>query len=808
MKIYSFSLAVLIFSIIFTKCLSASGFNEYANKADSLFAVSGTVVDSLTKEPVELANVILFASKDSALIQGAATDQNGRFMIPGIVQGKYFIKISFVSYKPKIIYLSVENENNKNIDLSTIYLAPVSISLGEVHVAAEKEAIVFEKDKIIFNVGKDIASLGGSAVEVLENAPLVTVDFDGNASIIGKTNTSIFINGISTSKMGIETSDILKTISAHDIEKVEIIEHPNAEYGSETSGGVINIILKKKEGTSVNGSIDANGNSKNSFSPSASMSVVEKKWSLRGSVFTNYMENNIHNLLTRESVFDNKAAILNQSKNTRTKYFNNAAMLTYLYNINKYNNISIYTYYKNNLSDVNNYTNNILTDNINILSGKEINSVNKNEGNHLSLSAKYQKLYETKGQQLNIIFSHFNNRYISGNNSAETLLADNPDDIYMKNNSNNRNHTYDAEINFNYSFNDSRKLYLALHATQEELLMKNNYYSLYKDTWNEIEDQKIFYNYYETEYAFSAAYTDKLWCINYTLSPGIKFLKTKGGDFGNYSTYHFTGFYPNAQFYTKIDKEQSISFFFMRRLQYPYNRQLNPKLDISDSTNITVGNPDLKPAVYNDFTLSYMYNKVHTIFTASLDYMLTNDIIEKYIYAENSKTTITTYRNIAQNNTIYFRLTLNQDIGTWFKISPVFNIFKTRYSHSYVNSNKINYTLFTNATISHNGYYFQSKFIYVSPSRTAQINTDGRCSLDIAAKKGLFNNKLIVYFRIKDVLNSIRNSSKTYGNGLYSYSSSNETTRIIMAGITYYFQAAKDDPNIKDDNNDAVEDDF
>ncbi len=100
-------------------------------------------------------------------------------------------------------------------------------------------------DKKIFDVGKSITSKGGTAIDVMKNIPSVSVDVDGNVQL-RNSNPTIFIDGRPT----ILTLD---QISSDDIDRIEIITNPSAKYDASTTGGIINIILKKNKRYGLNG---------------------------------------------------------------------------------------------------------------------------------------------------------------------------------------------------------------------------------------------------------------------------------------------------------------------------------------------------------------------------------------------------------------------------------------------------------------------------------------------------------------------------------------------------------------------------
>ncbi len=100
-------------------------------------------------------------------------------------------------------------------------------------------------DRRVFDVGRSLTATGGTAVDVMKNIPSVTVDVDGNVTL-RNSSPQIFVDGRPT----ILTLD---QIPADNIERVELITNPSAKFDAASTGGIINVVLKRNKRVGFNG---------------------------------------------------------------------------------------------------------------------------------------------------------------------------------------------------------------------------------------------------------------------------------------------------------------------------------------------------------------------------------------------------------------------------------------------------------------------------------------------------------------------------------------------------------------------------
>ena len=229
-----------------------------ANKGPSIKGkITGTVIDSVSGEPLEFATLVLIQSRDEKQLDGVISEPDGSFKITEVKNGKYKLNISFLGYENRILEGVETTLEKPDLDLGTIYMTPSGINLAEVVVSDQAALVENRIDKLVYNAEKDGTTTGGDAADVLRNVPLLSVDLEGNVSLRGSSNILILINGRPSTMFGSNIAEALKTIPADQIKTVEVITSPSAKYDGEGSSGIINIITKKRNAEGFTGSVNS-----------------------------------------------------------------------------------------------------------------------------------------------------------------------------------------------------------------------------------------------------------------------------------------------------------------------------------------------------------------------------------------------------------------------------------------------------------------------------------------------------------------------------------------------------------------------
>ena len=247
------------------------------NTAAKLGKITGKVIDTDTKSPMEYANVTIFRKQDSKLITGSISNEAGAFTISDLPLGTYYVEASFIGFEKTTINDVNLVSNSSSIDVGTIGLAASSENIGTVDVIAERSRVEYKVDKKVINVTNDINAAGGSAVTVLENTPSVDVDIDGNVSLRGSSSFTVLIDGRPSVLSG---SDALRQIPSSAIQNIEIITNPSVKYDPDGMAGIINVVMKRNVLSGVNGIINFNLGTGKKYGTDLMLNYKTKKYNL------------------------------------------------------------------------------------------------------------------------------------------------------------------------------------------------------------------------------------------------------------------------------------------------------------------------------------------------------------------------------------------------------------------------------------------------------------------------------------------------------------------------------------------------
>ena len=219
-----------------------------------------------------------------------------------------------------------------------------------VTFVAKKPTVESKVDRTVFNVANSSILAGNTTWDVLRMTPLVSIDNNDALRAEGEMVT-VYINDRKSVFTGKELKDYLQTIPADNLLKIEVITSPSSRY--ETSGSVINIVLKKRDDEGIKGSVTFNNrqNTKNSqytnfnlnyhkdkFTQTIVGSYSDNTYVQKNSILNTLYENNDVTQITSENVYKGKNPSLSSTSEYEINSKNSIGLILEAYQGKRFSN--------------------------------------------------------------------------------------------------------------------------------------------------------------------------------------------------------------------------------------------------------------------------------------------------------------------------------------------------------------------------------------------------------------------------------------------------------------------------------------
>ncbi|SFS31329.1 outer membrane beta-barrel protein [Lutibacter maritimus] len=777
---------------------------QLKNNSAQQYSITGIVLDAETKQPLEYATIVCTPLNGKA-ITGGITDQNGKFDVQ-VAKGSYDISVEFISFKTKTFK---NREIKEDLNLGTILLEINAESLNEVEIIAEKSTVEIRLDKKIYNVGKDMTVKGGTASDVLDNVPSVSVDVEGNVSLRGSENVRILVNGKPSGLVGLSGTDALRQLPADAIEKVEVITSPSARYDAEGTAGILNIILRKGKALGFNSSFTATAGNPDYFGASANLNYRTNKVNYFTNIGYNYNNSpgkSKSDVTYLNPINDAPKYISENTKYTRENnrfnsqfgveyYINDKTSLTgtVLYRTSDGDDASTNTRQEFNASK------SLLAKNYRLEDETEkdktleytlnLTKDFKKEGHKLTVDFRYGKSNEDNKSN---IFEEDDLGIVDENTIERSFTDETSEDVLLK-------ADYVLPINENTQFEFGVNADLN-NQTTDYLLeeFENNQYVNNTNFSNTLDFQQNVYSVY-SQYGqkinkFSYLFGLRLENTDRT----IKLIQTNE-DFSE----NFTELFPTVNLGLEFSESENITLGYSRRLSRPRSFYLNPFETRTSKTYIRSGNIYLDPTYTNSFDFGYLKRWDKITLNSSIYYQHTINNIE-WVESETLRDidnveTLVILRspiNLSSQDRYGFEFTTNYTPLKWWKLTNSFNFFKSSTEGNYnnVSYDKEDTNWFTRleSRITLPGKIdWQTSGMYMGPSEGAFSKRDGIFSVNLAFSKDILNENGTLSLNVSDLLNSRKRTSSSYTNNTISKSEFQWRSRQILLNFTYRFNQNK-----------------
>ena len=821
--------------------------------------ITGRVFDSKSGSAVEYATVAILNAKDSSLVTGTVTESNGSFNVKADY-GRYLVRISFMGYTtyfhPNIVTLS---DKHASANLGKLQLAPAAMMMDEVVVKAERTMVEYQLDKRVVNVDKNLVSSGGTATDVLEQVPSVSVDNDGNVSLRGSSNVKVLINGRPYELMGNDLETLLEQIPATSVESVEVITNPSAKYDPEGMSGIINLKLKDKTSAALglNGVVNINAGTPLPFAipdplPSAiptgmtsiNLNYTTEKYNLflsadgglrgRGSVGHSNIERLRNGAAWSHDTMDQyniRRNLMGSIKIGGEYYFNDKSSLLLSYQLRGG--------LRRRMSQI--FTNDLFSDGYLDYHQADTN-YNRNINHAFNLS--YIKKFEEKDRELTADAT-FSMRHVTGEGWQEQLFGNplaNFGNYYLRETETENHHSaLNLKVNYVHPFAEVWKLETGYEG---RLDWPNQNAMYYRTEYDPMTAQ--LYRYFDslssTHFDYNqqvhAAYATVGGKINDKLSAQaglrIEYAYLYGYDVNHpntdavYKSYWQP--YPTLHFSYEINEHNSMQMSYSRRVRRPHMWDLNPYMEVREGQELSFGNPNLDPEYTNAFELSYNLglNKWN-LYTCAY-YRQTNNMMTRYGYVWDTLSNrryswwmpynsqydgywASTWQNLDRGYNYGLEFIIDWQALKWWKLNVSINLYHSTIEGTALLDNKTTSAFqasgkFTSFMMLPKDWTIQLSGQYFAPWLDLQTTMFGSYWVDLAVKKDVLQHRGTINLRVGDLLCTGGWGHETHTEQLNRIVHSRRISPTFTIGFSYKINNGLKTKNRSMDDDDSSDNEF
>ncbi len=797
------SFSLFTFQISFAQRPSGATGGLGGGKLPSIGRIYGKVIDKTTKEPIPYASVVATRGKKDSIVGGQLTVENGDFNLDNLPLGGAKIKISVVGFKDFTKSVTMFPPDVE-FDLGDIALEVNAEVLKTVTIEGQKTSALLSIDKKVFNVDKNITSTGGTAEDVLKNVPSVTVDADGSPKL-RNSSTTIYVDGR-------PTLFSLNQIPSDQIESVEVISNPSSKYEASTSGGIINIVLKKNRKPGYNGFVSAGIADHNRYNGTFNLNVKQGKVNVTGFYNFNYTDQPVEGYTNKTlySPSDSIYKYYNQNSLAQFKTNFQIGRVSLDYSINNRNTLTFAGTIVRGVFDVNaTQSSQFLKADGSTYQAGVRTVLPMNMFNNQQAQFVWKKTFPTKGKELTFDANHgwgtsSNNQDWVSNiyDSKGTPLIYQPSLTQIR--GDNSGTQTVAQLDFVNPINDSTKWEMGLRGAYNYRTSQSLYnqysYSDPSPGYKQVNALSSNYDISDIINAAYATYTSRFHGWGY--QAGLRFEQSylngtsKINSLSNIG-YNYpadgtllNSFFPSLYLSKKFDATTEFQINFSRKINRPNFMQLLPIVQASDLLNIRKGNPGLKPEFVNTFEANYNKTFGYNNWLVSVYLKNVNDPVTNYSYPnpEVAGGLISTPTNGNVSNKYGLENTFKWTITNNLEWTNNFNLFNTSIKSDSLSTDAWSYFIKSNAILKFGtGYSAQLSGTFEGKEIILQGYVKERYNVDFAIKKSFFNNSANVTFAVNDIFNSRKQVTILEGSSFIQESMRRRDIRAFKLTVQFPF---------------------
>ncbi|MEI6950771.1 TonB-dependent receptor [Paraflavisolibacter sp. H34] len=773
-----------------------------ARAQKGLLTVSGTVVDGVSGKPVEFATVALLRPADSSVLQTTVTDKGGAFFLEQVPVADFLLRCTFIGYEPAASrYSPVPGQ--PALAAGKLQIRPEATTMAGVTVQSAKAPLLAAIDRKVYNVGSDLMAQTGSATDVLRNIPSLEVDLDGGISLRGAGDLMILINGRTSTLTGKSKTDLLQSLPANTIERVEVITNPSAQYRPDGTGGIINIVLKKETKGGWNGSVNGSIGNDDRYNGGLALGHKAKRWNLTAN-YSVRQDTRIRLSSAERTYFGEQGPV---------DYYNDESFRSTSRPLSHVLNAGLeYTLgKKDRLAFSDNYLRRQ-----NLIRDRQLQQFYSPEK---VLASGYERLrYDPEQKSEHNALLSWEHRFSKDGHELkvavnESVSSEREDNRYTTHHlpagrppEGERLGLREEERQRQLSADYSRPLskttvldagYLSLFSRQEADFQSELYDEASRTYLPDAKRTNRFL-YREANHALYATWRQRFKKFSY--SGGLRTegvwrrgnLVTRDSLFAN----HYLKLYPSLHLAWEA-LGGSVQLSYSKRINRPEGKDLNPFPKYRDPRNLEAGNPALLPEIIHSVELGYKWQNEQVTLVPALFYRNQRNGFTELVRPLNDSVLLTTSQNLSTDQHAGLELVATARAG-----KRVSTGFSATFFYNQIDASKLGYSrkksiytmsLGSNTTVS----VTKTTRLQVSANyRSARLTPQGKVYpnfvLNTGLQQGLFKSKLLVTATASDLLQTLRKKLVLQTPFVHQSTTSWRNRRILYLGVQYRFgRAAK-----------------
>ena len=801
----------------------------------SLFAgtVTGKVIDFGSKKAIDFANVSVMQGEN--LVTGTITDEKGAFTIE-LKDGQYTLVVSFMGYSEQHKAIELKGAD---VNVGKIALKEDTQMLQDVEVVGQGSSMRFELDRKVFTVDQNIASAGASVTDVLENIPSVDVDQEGNISLRNSEDVEIWINGKPAGLTGENRGQILKQMPAGTIEKIELITNPSAKYSPEGTSGIINLVMKKDRAAGYYGSVQAGidyalakpwnvpPGANAGFSINFNAGPVDGYFNVgyRYHISNGGSKTDRYNLSgTGSAELDSSLITTHMLQDGQQTHrgggifgrggLNFHVAEGHTIGVSGFGMVSDPKVFKMSNTNHRQYLfTNVAGDTL-----REYSRDQTASGSHPGGTATLDYTFEMDEHKLYVSGTYNNFGFNMYTDYTQTEGNTNP--LYQNQSSESLQQGIEVKADYEWKPTPKSRLEAGYDYTRNWSNSSADAFNTKADGThiNELYEYYTTFNGLNQNHALYITYGNRFW-DKLSIQVGLRgeyymrhlesSYKDNNGsthdayeNFPNKKDTAYFQIYPSAYISYDFGHGNELQLNYTRRVNRPWGHQINPRMDFSDSTNISYGNVDLLPAYSNNLELNYLKTWERHTLSAGVFWKYREKAVQNFKYMDGDVMK-NTYFNIGSRQELGIEVVAkNRLFGELLQLTTSANFYWNNIAAVHdsilhqgiiIPVNLDGQNIFAGSVRVNAQFLFTKNFSgqltgnYRSPRVVAQGTTSHSYSLDVGLRYTLLNKQLALALNVRDLLDSRARSNKTWGDGFWQFSENRWHSRTISFTVTYNF---------------------